>query len=261
MSSERDAMKRLCKFKRRLGDAILACGQDESLCRNVLMFAQASFECLQAREIRFTLGTSYAFGTYSGVHRNPAPHWADNESQGITNHEAQQNKHALHCIKQWEGEYGFCLERLNAALDASTSTRLTSRLMSTLTELTKKNRERLRWVRQQENEGQKKSTSRGQQEVFDYTDKHGRVDFVPTGGVAHMFSTADAATAFRRTTKEQVEGEESSDKYASPGFEAYAALMEEITRLSGTPACKDEFLRYLEYRRKNERPENATQEN
>lgn len=161
MNSERENLKRLCKLKAQLRAQIVKCGQhDESLGKACLLFAEASYQCLVVRDVHFTLSTSYAYATYSGVHRNPAPM---NPTERISNHEEQQNAHAAKCLRQWDREVAFCLEHLDNAINISTNPRLSVRLMSARNLLTTATTKRATAIREtcSTTGSEKKSLTRG----------------------------------------------------------------------------------------------------
>jgi hypothetical protein len=229
MNPEREALKQLAKLKDQLGEQIIQCGlKDETLGRACLLFADASYECLKARSIRMTQRQQYDFRvSIGGVRQTPGA--GRKSAPALSEYEKKQNRHAAKCLWQWEGEIQFALNALNAAINDSTSPRLSVRLMSARTRLMQQTAERKREIlRTCQTTDQKKISGRVKNQIAEFLEKHGQVAIVTHEGGAHMFSSHDAAEKFRRSTKELEETEAADRSYYSEGFISYAALMESI---------------------------------
>ncbi len=239
MSAQRDGLKRLAKLKYQLGEQIIACGlKDEALGRACLMFAEASFECLKARDIKVHNRTTYVFTTRKGSSSQQSP-------EKLSPYEESQNNHAAKAMWQWDGETQFALNALDAAIDASTNPRLSVRLLSArnnLLTLTTKRRSIIMSAASQNEKKPMRPVTKGQRQQQEFIEKNGGVILAVNNGATHMFSNAESASAFQRSSKDHTTSGGMDSVYHSEGFVSYAAFCESATQ---NPGLWDEFNQFV----------------
>jgi hypothetical protein len=228
----RRELREHCKFKEQIAKQIERCAekQDEGLSALILMHGDLAFQSFQARDVKYTLGTDYRFASFTGLQRSSEPYWIARCDNGLTDYQKEQNDHARKCLRQWNREIDFCLEKLEQTITAAIEAdkhRLTVRLMKTKAEVLKVSDTREEWIEVNcENTMADKRSFREQREVLAFANKHGAVEIVPSQGLAHLFPTEEKALAFRKQTTEHTEYDEALELYESEGFKAVARVGE-----------------------------------